>query len=42
VDPVAARLAKKSGIKAIVIGGKDLANFGNLLSSRNFRGSIIE
>lgn len=42
VDPVAARLAKKSGLKAIVIGGKDLANFGRLLAGESFRGSVIK
>lgn len=42
VDPVAARLAEKSGIAAIVINGKDLGNFGNLLKGKEFRGTIIQ
>jgi uridylate kinase len=41
VDPIAARFAERSGLRAIVIDGKDLKNFENLLRSRNFRGSII-
>ena len=41
VDPVAARLAQKNGVTAIIINGKDLKNFGNLLNGREFEGSII-
>lgn len=41
VDPVAARLAYKEGINAVIIDGRNLANFRNLLGGRNFRGSII-
>lgn len=41
VDPVAARLAEEAKIAAIVVNGKDLKNFGNLLSGRNFEGTLI-
>ena len=42
VDPVAARLAEEADITAIVVNGKDLKNFGNLLSGRNFEGTVVE
>ena len=41
VDPVAARLAEKEGIKAIVLNGKDLKNFENLLKGKDFKGTIV-
>ena len=41
VDPVAARLCEKEKMSAIVINGKDLKNFENLLSGKNFQGTII-
>jgi len=41
VDPVAARLAEEAGITAIVVNGKDLKNFGNLLNGRNFEGTVV-
>lgn len=41
VDPVAARLAAKEKIKAIVINGKDLKNFENLLKGKEFKGTVI-
>lgn len=42
VDPVAARLAEKKGIAAIVLNGKNLKNFGNLLEGKEFQGTIIQ
>jgi len=42
VDPVAARLGEKEGIKAIIVNGKDLKNFENLLNGKEFRGTVIE
>ncbi|MBI4034032.1 MAG: UMP kinase [Candidatus Brennerbacteria bacterium] len=42
VDPIAARFAQKAGLKAIIINGKDLKNFDNLLRGRNFKGSLIK
>lgn len=42
VDPVAARLAQAKHIKAIIIGGRNLKNFRNLLSGKDFEGSIIQ
>ncbi|KKU15147.1 hypothetical protein A3A20_01100 [Candidatus Wolfebacteria bacterium RIFCSPLOWO2_01_FULL_45_19] len=41
VDPVGAKLAQEKGIKAIVINGKNLKNFENLLRGDKFRGTII-
>ena len=40
-DPVAAKEAQKSGIKVIVIG-KSLNNFENLLNNKKFNGTIIK
>jgi len=42
VDPVAARLAEKQNIKAIIINGRNLNNFGKLLNGGNFEGTIIQ
>ncbi|MFA6354768.1 MAG: UMP kinase [Candidatus Paceibacterota bacterium] len=41
VDPVAARLAEKAKITGIVIGGRDLKNFSNLITGKNFKGTTI-
>ena len=41
VDPVAARLAEKRGLTAIIVNGKDLKNFERLLKGEGFRGTII-
>lgn len=41
VDPVGAKLAEKKGIAAIIINGKDLKNFENMLLGKEFNGSII-
>lgn len=41
VDPIAARRAEKEGTRAIVIDGRDLTNFRNLLSGKDFKGSIV-
>lgn len=41
VDPVASRLADKKNIDAIIINGKDFKNFSNLLSGKDFKGTII-
>lgn len=40
-DPIAAKEAQKSGIKARIIG-KDLKNLENLLNGKKFKGTIIE
>jgi uridylate kinase len=42
VDPVAAELGERAGVAAIIINGKDLANFGNLLKGAEFEGSIVK
>lgn len=41
VDPIAARLCQKEKITTIVINGKNLKNFENLLTEKNFQGTII-
>ncbi len=41
VDPVGAKLAENKGIAAIIVDGKDLGNFGKMLSGKEFKGSII-
>ena len=40
-DPVAAKEAKKLGMKVFIIG-KDLKNLENLLERKKFRGTVIE
>lgn len=41
VDPVGAKLAERASLAAIVINGKNLKNFRNLLLGREFTGTII-
>jgi len=41
VDPVGAALAAKAGLKAIIMDGRNLANFDALLKGKEFRGTII-
>ena len=41
VDPVAAKLAHKREIDAVIINGRDLKNFTNLLNGKKFEGTII-
>lgn len=41
VDPVAAKLAEQKKIKAIIVNGRDLKNFSNLLSGKDFNGTLI-
>jgi len=40
-DPIAAKEAERSGLKVIIIG-KNLKNFENLLNNKRFEGTIIE
>jgi len=42
IDPIAAKVAQKLKIRAMVIRGTDLKNFERLLSGKKFRGTIIE
>lgn len=42
VDPVAARLAQKGGLKVIVASASDLDNLKNILDGQPFRGTIIK
>ncbi len=41
VDPVGAALGEKEGVKAIIMDGRDLANFRALLNGKEFEGTII-
>lgn len=41
VDPIAAKLAEKSKIKTIIIDGRKIKNFENLLIGKDFQGTII-
>jgi uridylate kinase len=41
-DPVAAQLAKRSGIRAVIADGRDLKNLERILDDRAFRGTILE
>jgi len=41
VDPVGAALADKEGMKAIIIDGRAIQNFRDLLNGKDFKGTII-
>ncbi len=41
VDPIAAKLSDGARLKSIIINGKDLKNFENLLKEKRFKGTII-
>jgi len=41
IDPMAAKLAEKVGLKVIILKGTDLANFKDFLEGRKFKGSEI-
>ena len=41
VDPVGAALGAREGVKAIIIDGRNMKNFGALLNGREFKGTII-
>ena len=41
VDPVAAALGQKEKVRAIVIDGRNLANFSALLNGKKFQGTIV-
>jgi uridylate kinase len=41
VDPVAAVLGQGENIKAIIVDGRNLKNFGALLNGREFQGTIV-
>ena len=41
VDPVGAALAARTGIAAIIVDGRNLPNFRNLLNRKEFQGTII-
>lgn len=41
VDPVASRLCESKKVTAIIINGKNLKNFEQLLLGKNFKGTII-
>ena len=41
-DPIAAKLARKIGIKVIVCYGRDFDNLNNIIEGRKFKGTVIE
>jgi uridylate kinase len=41
VDPVGAALGAREGVKAIIIDGRNMANFAALLNGKEFKGTII-
>jgi uridylate kinase len=41
IDPVGAALAARENLKAIVLDGRDLKNFGALLKGKEFKGTIV-
>lgn len=42
IDPIAAKVAQKLKIRALIIKGTELENFDNLLSGKKFKGTVIE
>lgn len=40
-DPIASRLAHTSGIKVVIMNGKNLENFNNFLANKPFTGTVI-
>lgn len=42
IDPIAAKVAQKLKIRALIIKGTELKNFEKLLLGKKFRGTIIE
>jgi uridylate kinase len=40
-DPVASKLAEKLKLRVVVMNGKKLANLGNFLSGKKFKGTVI-
>ena len=41
-DPIAAQLAQKIGLKAVVCNGRNLENLNNIIDGRKFIGTIIK
>jgi uridylate kinase len=41
-DPVAARMAKRIGLRVVTCHGKDFANLAKVLSGKRFKGTVIE
>ncbi len=40
-DPVASRLAHRSGINVVIMNGKNIKNFDDLLRGKNFVGTVV-
>jgi len=40
-DPIASKLAKKLGIKCIIINGNKLINLKKFFNNENFKGTLI-
>jgi uridylate kinase len=41
-DPIASREAKKSGLKVIILNGKNIKNLENCLEGKDFKGTTVE
>ena len=41
-DPVAAKVAKKIGLKVITCNGRNFKNLANILDGKQFKGTVIE
>jgi len=41
-DPAASRLAKKTGLKTILIDGRDFGNLERVLDGKSYKGTVIE
>jgi uridylate kinase len=41
VDPVGAMIGDKENVKAVIVHGRDLKNFADLLNGKEFQGTII-
>jgi len=41
-DPQASRLAKKTGVKAILVDGRDFENLERVLDGKSYKGTLIE
>jgi uridylate kinase len=41
-DPIASKEAQRLGLKVVIMNGRNLANLGNFLNGKKFKGTIIE
>lgn len=41
-DPVASRLAKKAGLRVVIMNGRKISNLKKFLQGKNFQGTVIQ